>query len=163
MLPLLEIAGAFRPALREAAGFVLALAFAACLGALTLGFLLAYGSGDAGAGVTRHMWGGIVLTIGVLVCLLARPAWSSGAAPRVYPALLGCVLLALVWTAHQGGSMTHGSNYLTEYMPAPLKRWLTLGTVRRRLAPVRFMPSTSTRSSMPTASPATARARPRAA
>ena len=35
-----------RPALREAAGFVLALAFASCLVALTLGFLLAYGSGD---------------------------------------------------------------------------------------------------------------------
>ena len=39
------------------------LAFIGCLGALTLGYLLAYGSGDAGAGVTRHMWGGIALTI----------------------------------------------------------------------------------------------------
>ena len=55
LVPLLEIAGAFRPALREAAGFVLALAFASCLLALTLGFLLAYGSGEAGPGVTRHM------------------------------------------------------------------------------------------------------------
>ena len=40
LVPLLEIAGASRPALREAAGFVLALAFAGCLLALTLGFLL---------------------------------------------------------------------------------------------------------------------------
>ncbi len=45
LVPLLEIAGAFRPALREAAGFVLGWALAGCLGALTLGFLLAYGSG----------------------------------------------------------------------------------------------------------------------
>lgn len=129
LLPLLEIAGVFRPALREAAGFVLGLACAACLGALTLGYLLAYGSGDAGAGVARHMWGGIGLTIGVLVCALARPGWLSGETPRVYPLMLGVVLLALVWTAHEGGSLTHGSTYLTEYMPAPLKRWMMIGTV----------------------------------
>jgi uncharacterized membrane protein len=121
LVPVLEIAGTFRPALREAAGFVLRLGFASCLGALTLGYLLVYGSGNAGAGVTRHMWGGIALTIGALVCVLARPWWSSGSVPRVYPVLLTCMLLVLVWAAHQGGSLTHGDNYLTAYMPAPLK------------------------------------------
>ena len=130
LLPLLEIAGEFRPALREAAAFVLSLAFAACVGALTLGYLLAYGSGDAGVIVSRHMWGGIALTISVLLCLLARRAWSAGKASRVYPAMLACVLLLLVWTAHKGGSLTYGSNYLTEYMPAPLKRAAALGIVQ---------------------------------
>jgi len=76
LVPVLEIAGKFRPELREAAGFVLWLGLIGCLGALPLGFLLAYGSGDAGAGVTRHMWGGIALTIGLLACLLARPLWT---------------------------------------------------------------------------------------
>jgi uncharacterized membrane protein/mono/diheme cytochrome c family protein len=128
LIPLLEIAGAFRPALREAAGFVLVLAFACCLLALTLGFLLAYGSGDAGPLVTRHMAGGIALTIGVLLCLLARPWWSSGSVAYAYPALLTCALLALVWTADQGGSITHGSNYLTRYMPTGMKRWTGLGS-----------------------------------
>lgn len=123
LLPLLEIAGALRPALREAAGFVLGFAFASCLGALALGFLLAYGEGSAGAVVTRHLWGGTALTIGVLLCMLARPWWSSGSVDRAYPGLLTCVLLVLVWTADQGGTLTHGSNYLTQYMPAGLKRW----------------------------------------
>jgi uncharacterized membrane protein len=127
LIPFMEIAGAFRPALREAAGFVLGLAFASCLPAFTLGFLLAYGSGDAGPGVTRHMAGGIALTIGVLLCLLARPWWSSGTVAHVYPALLTGMLLALVWTADQGGAITHGSNYLTQYMPTGLKRWIGLG------------------------------------
>ena len=131
LIPLLELAGAFRPALREAAGFVLALAFASCLLALTLGFLLAYGSGDGGVVVTRHMIGGIALTIGVLLCLLARPWWSSGSVAYAYPALLACALLALVWTADQGGSITHGSNYLTQYMPAGLKRWTGPGSETR--------------------------------
>ena len=127
LLPLLEVAGAFRPALREAAAFVLGLAFAASLLALTLGFLLAHGSGAAGLLVTRHMAGGIALTIGVLLCLLARPWWLSGSVAYVYPLLLTCTLLALVWTADQGGSITHGSNYLTQYMPAGLKRMALLG------------------------------------
>jgi len=145
LVPLLEIGGRFRPALREAAGFVLALAFAACLGSLMLGYLLAYGGGTAGEIMTRHMWGGIALTIGTLLCLLARPGWSSGAVPRVYPALLVCVLAAMVWTADQGASLTHGSNYLTEYMPAPMKRVVSFGSSQssapdsfytKRIAPV---------------------------
>ncbi len=138
LVPLLEIAGARQPALREAAGFVLGVAFIGCLSALTLGFLLAYGSGDAGLGVSRHMWGGITLTIGVLVCLLARPWWTSGSVPRVYPVLLTAVLLLLSWAAHQGGSLTHGSNYLTEYMPAPMKRFLVLGKVEANTVPGSF-------------------------
>ena len=38
------------------------------------------------------------------------------------------MLMALVWTADQGGSLTHGSNYLTQYMPAGMKRVLALGS-----------------------------------
>ena len=130
LVPLLEIAGRFRPALRETAGFVLGLGFISCLGALTLGFLLAYGGGNSGVVVTRHMWGGIALTISVLLCSLARPWWTSGSVPRVYPLMLACTLMVLVWATHQGGTITHGSNYLTEYMPAPLKHWFSLGTMQ---------------------------------
>jgi uncharacterized membrane protein len=129
LVPVLEIAGIFRAALRESAGFVLALALAACLGSVALGFLLAYGSGETGATVSRHLWGGMVLTIAMLLCVLLRPAWSTGATPRVYPAMLSFALLALVWTAHQGGTLTHGNNYLTEYMPAPMKNVLAVGVV----------------------------------
>ena len=127
LVPLLEITGAFRPALREAAGFVLALGLTASLLAVALGFLLAYGGGDAGPGVSRHLWGGIALTIGSILCLLARSFPPEGA-KGVYPATLACTLLALVWTAHQGGSLTHGSSYLTQYMPAALKRFAWPGS-----------------------------------
>jgi hypothetical protein len=122
LVPLLEVAGAKRPSLREAAGFVLILACAACLATLALGYLLAYGSGDTGATVSRHMWGGIALAITLLLGLISRPLWSEGTAPRLYPALLACAMLILVWTAHQGGSLTHGNGYLTEFMPPALKR-----------------------------------------
>lgn len=130
LLPLLEIAGRRRAALREAAHFVLGLAFVCCLGSLALGYLLAFGGGTTGVVMTRHMWGGIVLTIGLMLCLLARPSWFSGNLPWLYLSLLGGVLLALIWTADQGGSLTHGGNYLTQYMPAPLKRLLPTDSTR---------------------------------
>jgi uncharacterized membrane protein len=120
LVPLLELAGRTRPALREAAMFVLGLSVFSCLLAVTLGFLLAFGSGDAGAGVSRHMWSGIALTIAVSLCALLRG--SSAGLRGFYPYLLACVLLLLALTAHQGGSLTHGDRYLSEYLPAPLKR-----------------------------------------
>ncbi|HET6217137.1 MAG TPA: c-type cytochrome domain-containing protein [Acidobacteriaceae bacterium] len=130
LVPLLEVAGRARPALHEAAVFVLSLSLLSCLLALTLGYLLAYGSGEAGAGVSRHMWGAIALTIGVLGCVLLRGA--SGGLRGFYPYLLAGVLLLLAWTAHQGGSLTHGDKYLTEYLPQPLKRLGGMGTVQAK-------------------------------
>jgi mono/diheme cytochrome c family protein len=78
------------------------------------------------------MWGGVCFTIGVLICLLIRPSWASGRVPLAYPILIVCVLLVMAWTADQGGSLTHGSNYLTEYLPAPLKKWPGLGMVHAK-------------------------------
>lgn len=127
LLPLLEIAGRRRAALREAAGFVLTLAFLSLVGALTLGYLLAYGSGAQGTTVVHHMWGGIALTIGVLLCVQARREWIAADPSRIYPALLMVVLLLLVYTAHQGGSLTYGGSYLTQYLPAPLQRFAMAG------------------------------------
>ena len=126
LVPILEIAGRSRAELREAASFVLSLVLFACVAAVALGYLLAYGSGETGAVVTRHLWGSIALTIGVVVCIWARPRWVSRTASAkshlIYPGILVFVLLALVFTAHQGGSLTHGANYLSEFLPAPLKR-----------------------------------------
>jgi len=141
LVPVLELAGRSRPALREAAAFVLSLSLFACVAALVLGYLLSYGSGTTGTGVTRHMWGGIALTIGVLLCLLVRPSWACGSTHRglnhLYPSMLACLLLLLTWTAHQGGSITHGDNYLFEFLPASLKRGPFAGT-SEALAPGSF-------------------------
>ena len=132
LLALLELAGRKRPALREAAMFVLSLSVFSCLLALTLGYLLAYGSGDAGAVVARHMWGAIALTISLMACALIRPWWAAGRLRGLYPGLLACVMLLLAWTAHQGGSLTHGNNYLLEYLPGPLKHWTGLQPVQAK-------------------------------
>src|SRR5258708_39652663 len=121
LLPLLEIAGARRHSLREAAGLVLYFALAVCLASILFGILLAYGSGEIGTTVTRHMRGGIVLALELLFCVVVRP-WLLQQRSYAYYILLTAVLGTLAWTAHQGGSLTHGSDYLTRYMPPALKR-----------------------------------------
>jgi len=122
LLPFLELVGTTRAGFREVARFVLNLTLAAGAIAFVLGILLAYGSGVMGATVTRHLWGSTALLIELMVWVTVRPAWISGQLPRAYPALIAVTLLTLTWTAHQGGSLTHGSDYLTRYMPGPLKR-----------------------------------------
>lgn len=120
LVPVLEVAGTRRRVLREAADFVLRAAFALALPTLALGYMLAYGAGDSGTIVTRHMWGAIVLCIGLMLCLLVRPEWVTKEHSFAYPALLTATLFALVWTGHEGGSITHGDGYLTRYMPGRL-------------------------------------------
>ncbi len=131
LIPILEVMGNSQPSLRDAAELVLGLALACCLGSAALGYLLAFGSGEAGAGVARHMWGGIALTFSVLLCVLARRAWLAGDAPWAYPALLASALMVLTWTADQGGSLTHGNKYLTQYMPGSIKRLAGFGLAQR--------------------------------
>ena len=128
LVPLLEIAGAFGRHCGKPQALCSASHSPRAILALTLGMLLAYGSGDIGTPVTRHMTGGIAVTIGLLVCILARPSWIERNVPVFYPALLVCMLPLLLWTADQGGSLTYGSNYLTAYMPAGLKRLTLLNT-----------------------------------
>jgi mono/diheme cytochrome c family protein/uncharacterized membrane protein len=123
LLPILEVAGARKPALREAAELALGFACVASLGSLVLGYLLAFGGGETGPTLVRHLWGGTVLSIGLMACVLVRPEWIGGVS-RLYPIVLSGVLLTLVWTAHQGGSITHGANYLTAYMPPRLRALL---------------------------------------
>jgi uncharacterized membrane protein len=129
LLPLLEFAGTKRQSLREAAGFVLQIALATCALAIIFGLLLAYGSGEIGTTVTRHMRGGIVLALELSLCIAVRRSWLEGQRSSWYFTLLTGVLITLAWTAHHGGSLTHGSDYLTRYMPPTFKGFLAPSAV----------------------------------
>jgi uncharacterized membrane protein len=135
LVPVLEIAGRAsrrgRPArleLRESAGFVLALATASALITGWDGWLLAWSGGYGGALVRRHLWGGVVLAALCVAALAARrgrrPVGWGGA---LYPLLLAGAIGTLAWTSHEGGSLTHGSHFLTERLPARVQAWFGLG------------------------------------
>jgi len=129
LLPLLEIAGRRRQSLRDAAGFVLQVALLTCVVSIFLGLLLAYGSGEIGTTVTRHMRGGVALAIELLLCVAVRQSYVARQKSLAYFVLLTAVLITLTWTAHEGGSLTHGSDYLTRYMPLTLKRFVAPSAV----------------------------------
>lgn len=127
LVPFLELAGLAprRGHLRAATGFVLALAAAATLAAAYDGWLLAWSEGLRGRDVTRHMWGGVWLSLVCIVAAWVRSGARTGAGRRLaYPPLLAFLVGLMVWTAHGGGSVAYGDTYLTDKMPARLRSWL---------------------------------------
>lgn len=121
VVPLLEIATRWRPDWRDAAGLLLWLGTAGAYAAVVAGLALAYADGHAGAGVERHLWGGVAVAAAATLACLARERGG-----RLYAAsLLGTVGI-LGWAAHLGGNLVHGSHYLTEGIPPGVRRVLRI-------------------------------------
>lgn len=118
LVPVLECAGFVQEHLRQAVGFVLAIAAATAIVAAGFGWLLAWSGGFEGSLVTRHMWGGLCLSAASLTCW-SLYRWK----PKAYVAALLLTLGLLIWTSDQGGKLTHGGTFLTERMPQPFRRW----------------------------------------
>jgi len=132
LVPLLEMAGMLgnRSDLRRAAGFVLALAAGASVVAACDGWLLAWSGGYHGLLLSRHMWAGIALAAVSTLAAAARAYCPAKSGKFAYPALLAATLALLVWTGHEGGSLTQGENFLTERMPVRLRAVFGLEPIR---------------------------------
>jgi uncharacterized membrane protein len=112
--------------LRDVAGLLLSLAALLTFVTALDGWLLAWSGGYRGHGVTNHMWAGALLTLACCVASLAR----CGALPRAaYPTLLSAAVALMIWTAHTGGTLTHGDGFLTEKLPPKMRDWLGLPAV----------------------------------
>lgn len=94
-------------------------ALAAAFSAST-GYLLSLGGGYEEETLNLHKIGGIALFIIALLCYLLYTLPMTFMKKAVRPIrsilVMGSVVL-LVLTGHGGGSLTHGSNYLTEFSP----------------------------------------------
>ncbi|HLU93774.1 MAG TPA: c-type cytochrome domain-containing protein [Membranihabitans sp.] len=94
--------------------------------AVITGWMLA-GEGQHGdAGLDWHRW------MGVLVCVLSFLAWALKSEKwrlpvRIYYFNLILLVLALFFTGHLGGNLTHGSDYLIEHAPGPVRTLLGSG------------------------------------
>lgn len=99
------------------AGYVLALLVPSAVLTAACGWLLAQ-SGDYSRDLLRvHRWLGVATAL--LCSLVAVLRWRRW--PRTYAVTLYVSVVVLAVTSHFGGSLTHGSDYLTRYAPAPLK------------------------------------------
>ncbi len=85
-----------------------------------MGFMLYYTGEYVGDTMNQHMWGGMLLTSAIAIALylfLSLLQSSSKVMDKFYLSSLILANVVLIYTSHHGGSLTHGSEYLTEYMP----------------------------------------------
>lgn len=106
------------------------------------GWMLAV-TGEYGGGLVEwHQWLGIGVAVGgVSAWLLEREARkASPLIPRAeagYIAMLSLTAVLLVVTGHLGGSLTHGSGFVTQHLPAPIRTLVGgLGAARSADVPV---------------------------
>ena len=119
---LLEVIRTARPGARGIPlSLVMFFASASAVTAMALGWLLMHADAVKGPLVHRHMQGGIALAIlsvlTLFTCLLAESGVERRAVPWIYRGLLIATCALLVRTAHDGGAITHGEDFLDEYAP----------------------------------------------
>lgn len=95
------------------------------IAASTAGMLLYYSTPDYdGELIHRHLNRGIAFTCLIILSFLVK-IWVDFAAGRGAWLFRGLLLGSsgmMAVASHDGGSLTHGSDYLTEFTPAPLRQ-----------------------------------------
>jgi uncharacterized membrane protein len=112
----------FRP-LRRTTGLVLLLGAASAAPTAAAGLLLGLSGGYDATLLASHRLLGIGVAIAAALAALFHDRAErlrSGAARGTYRALLAVAIVLLVAAGHQGGSLTHGPEFLTQHLPRPL-------------------------------------------
>jgi uncharacterized membrane protein/YHS domain-containing protein len=120
-LELLSRSRRFRNA-NSSAGFILALAVPLAVFTVVCGWLLSLGGGYQQHLLQWHKWLGIGTA--AACCLAALCYWLD--LKTLYRCCLFGTVAVLAVASHFGGSLTHGSDYLVRYAPAPLRSLLGL-------------------------------------
>ncbi|MBD2756950.1 c-type cytochrome domain-containing protein [Spirosoma validum] len=110
--------------------------------ACIFGYMLSLAGGYDTETLSSHKWQGIA------VAIFAWLAWSVKSenlgriisfAPLLYLPALGIALVLLLSTGHLGGNLTHGSDYLTQYAPGPIR---SLAGLSPKQPEIKFEPIT---------------------
>jgi len=106
----------------QAVPFALFLGAISAIGAALTGYLLSVDGGYGEHIVTTHMWLGIgVAVLSMFAFVLRSWFFSHQGVKRIYAGILSGMVICLMAAGHYGGSLTHGSDYLFEYMPNSLR------------------------------------------
>ncbi|WP_138994912.1 c-type cytochrome domain-containing protein [Larkinella sp. C7] len=92
--------------------------------ACIFGYLLSLGGGYEEETLNNHMWEGIGVAVFAWVAWAIKherigPKIRFG--PLLYYPALGVAVLLLLAAGHEGGSLTHGSDFLTQHTPEPFR------------------------------------------
>jgi len=103
--------------LKKAAALILGVAAVLTFLTAVHGFLLYLTGEYTGDLVEDHLWGGITLSFTVFVLFFIKQADDDHPFKSCYGVILAFMVGVLFYTGHNGDSITHGENYLTEYLP----------------------------------------------
>lgn len=114
--------------LEPAVAFFLGIAALSAISSVLAGFMLATGGGYNESLLDKHMWWGIGTAFFATAAWLLRITGRSknGAFQAIYGSVLSAAVLCLLLAGYFGGSLTHGQNYLTTYMPQTIKSILRI-------------------------------------
>lgn len=116
--------------LAAASSFLWMAAAVSAILTVTLGYMhFAEGGFDGPSGSQHRLFGTVLAGLLTLVAVLRASRFAESYGPVFLPASLLMLLLAII-TGHYGGNLTHGSSYLVEYGPQPLRSMAGLGPRR---------------------------------
>ena len=106
--------------LKPATNLVLFVGALSAVASVIMGLLLAWGGGYDESTLGWHKW------MGIAVAVLALGLWwiksrEIKLGKTLNAALMIGMVLGLSYTGHLGGSLTHGSDYLVQYAPQPIR------------------------------------------
>jgi uncharacterized membrane protein len=111
--------------LRPAVKLTLMLGWTSSAVAAALGFLLAESGGYDESLLAVHKWSGVALVSLSLAAYVAYVRWESRRTPLLrncYRVAMIVMVIALSAAGHFGGALTHGTGYLSQYMPDLLRK-----------------------------------------
>jgi mono/diheme cytochrome c family protein len=108
----------------SAVSFVLFWSAVGATFACIAGYLLSLGGGYDEELLGDHMWQGIGVAVFAWIAWLLKSDWTAWRipfGPKIYLPALGLATLLTFTAGHDGGSLTHGEDYLTQYTPEPFR------------------------------------------
>lgn len=118
--------------LKRSVPFVFGIGALSAVVACILGYLLSFQGGYDEEALSNHQWMGIIVTIIAIVTYIFS-VWKQTRRKLILNStLMGLIFIGLGFTGHLGGNLTHGSTYLTQYAPSPVRKVMGLAPKAER-------------------------------
>jgi uncharacterized membrane protein len=120
---------------RPAVYLTLSLGSAFAVITAVFGYMLGLEGGFDDDLLSIHQWTGIgvaILSVITLALYSRSQRGTSVALDRTYLSALTVLIILMAIAGHYGGSLTHGSDYLTQYMPTSLRTMAGLSSQRKK-------------------------------
>lgn len=127
--------------LKNVVSLALAMGAVSAILACIIGYMLTLQGGYDEETLSTHMWYGIIVAILSVLAYIIKNWAKTKQSYLVNSIVIGGLVLVLFLAGHQGGNLTHGSNYLTQFAPDPIRTVIGLPKKEKERPPVAFLDS----------------------